>query len=252
MRSDLQENQTLDGTIPILDPCDGCKICPPIGISEYHDGNCFRADPWETRQVRQTDTHGGLRIRLSVATTADIGALLAAPEVFPEETPFLEDLLKKLAGPHTMSYPYVCLAKFEGRIIGKLFLDPNPNNAVRRNLNAAVIDSVSSSLENRGVADKLIEFAEDVAVRNNVRWVEIGVIKDNARPLHSYIRRGFREYALYLRKEFEIHYNIEREHTLLCPRYGESAVVVYKDLQTKVSDFDVDEFYESLVSGLPA
>lgn len=237
--------------IELLDPHTKCETCAagsfrdPDG-SVIHVGSVSMAD-WSLSAPWQTSTHSGLDVLIRIAKDTDLDELLANRHIFSGEhgeTNTLKLLLTKFTSQSNQSYPYVCMAYVGCELVGKLYLDRNPENAIRRNLKAAIIDSVSVSLnwEGRGIADKLIEFAEDVAVSNGGRWIEIGATKkwldsdkSHSRKgldsLRSYLRRGYYKEAVYLNKQLEIHYMVSGGGTIIAPRYGNS-VVLYKDLQS--------------------
>jgi GNAT superfamily N-acetyltransferase len=262
MRSHDNEHQPM--SIPILEPCLDCQICPfakdestGTNIHLGDLGTQFNWTPWNVAKTRRMETRTGLKIRLSVASQSNLEALLASPAVFLEDQgPGLKELLTEFTGDHERSYPYVCIATIDQKIVAKLYLDPNWFNSMRPNLHAAIVDSVQvdKDYRDKGIGDCLLEFAEDVARDNGIQWLEIGVVKNNPAPLSSYLRRGFREHALYMRNEFQIHYQVQGvpgSATMVCPRYKDGAVLVYKNLNAKVETINHKQLYEQLIAGIP-
>lgn len=251
-----------------------------------HVGN-LPLDEWHLDGPWQTKTHKDVDVVLYVATEADVERLIDSPAfpepyTFPELVKFHPFTLRILLNAFTSfrfgACPYLCLAEVNREIAGRLFLDRNSNNAIRRGLGAAIVDDINvhPDFEGQGVADKLLEFAENLARSNGIRWLEIGAAKvesteDRAHArrgtdsLRSYIRRGFHEMPLYPARPLEICYPAGGQLPgLVTPRYGRygssygsgygSAVVVYKDLNSDIQmDAEVQkQLYQRLVAGIPS
>ncbi len=197
--------------------------------------------------------------------------LTANPRVFPksrgEKSPgFWPQQLREYTDFRGLSFPYICIALIDDKVVGRLYLDPNSNNAINRDLNAAIIDNVvvDPDHEEKGVADKLIEFAENIARQNGVRWLEIGVVKDTSTTeaahkrkgtdsARSFIRRGFYKHPFYLKKALQIHYQArDLPNTFILTRY-KNGLVMYKDLETTsvLSEQMQGKIFGKLVGGMP-
>jgi GNAT superfamily N-acetyltransferase len=267
-----------------MDPCVDCITCnPERPLFQDKDGNIFHVgnlpqDEWQLADPWQTKTHKGVDVLLYVASRATVDKLRYSPNVFPNPYEFpelapanpmgLSILFMSFTKFNVGACPYVCVAEVNGEIAGRLFLDRNSNNAIRRNLGAAIIDQfiVYPNFEGQGIGDKLLEFAESLARNNGIRWLEIGAMKaeDNSDgawarrgtdALRFYIRRGYHEMPLYLTKTLYICYTTRGTELpgLVTPRYGR-ALVVYKDLN---SDIQMDaeaqkQLYQQLVAGIPS
>jgi len=246
----------------------------PIELAESQEMFFAKKIKWNVDDIWKTTTYKGVQITCRVATAADVDELTKTPNVFPlpdsNGESFWPQQLVEYTDFRGLSFPYICIAVLDGKIVGRLYLDPNSNNAIRRNLDAAVIDSivVDAQHEGRGIADKLIEFAESIAQKNGVSWLEIGVVRDTSDtdPSHrrkgtdsarSYIRRGFYKYPLYLKNKFELHYQArglpKGIATFVSRRYGK-ALVMYKDLEqtTELDDDRRVRLFNKLVAGIPA
>lgn len=204
---------------------------------------------WQLPADEVVETHKGLTITLAVARKEHIPALLAAKDLIPApedgEQPDLEALLQRSTDFAGYSHPYVIIVQLDGQIVGRLYLERNHWNAMRHELKAAVIDgvSVSTAVEEKGIAGEMLNYAEKICADNEVNWVEIGAVKaregkdeHNKRrgtdSLSLYVRRGYIEHAVVVEEPFMIHYRQQMPGgpTAMVPRY-DCAVVMYKDLQ---------------------
>ncbi len=291
----------------VIDPCIDCITCnPERPMFKDEDGDIYHVgnlpqDEWHLADPWQTKTDKGVNVLLYVASRATVDRLTESDKVFPDpyEVPELAPddpmglamLFRSCAKFNVGACPYVCVAEVDGEIAGRLFLDRNSNNAIRRGLGAAIIDNltVHPDFEGQGVADKLLEFAENLARSNGIRWLETGAKKVDGKKnraharrgtdsLRSFIRRGFHEMPLYLARPLYICYTTRGSELpgLVTPRYGRTVVfyqskafyisytarvsglpevvVVYKDLN---SDIRMDakaqkQYYQELVAGIPS
>lgn len=249
--------------------CEQCQVCnKTIDGRTYlvHFGN-LPVPEWTVPAPSNVTTHIGTDVSIAVATQQDLPSVIAATSVFPVIDPLLiephRQFLQVCTSFNGMAFPYICVARVNGQVAGKLFLDRNSNNAIRRNLHAAIVDSVmvAPEFEAKGIADKLLEFAELFALNNGVRWMEIGAIKERSEnhvrggtdSLRSYVRRGYYKQPLVLEETLDVHYQYdEAQPTLLSPRYGK-AIVVYKDLNTTTAfpEDDRRAVFQKLVASIP-
>lgn len=286
-------------TATLTTPCVGCRVCVPGGMTDtdgnvLHLGNfpinpdgspmqlpphvipLFPKNPaWKINGDMEVVTHRGLKLTLRIALPDDVALLLRSPSVFPESDEngkgVWAEQLREYTDFRDLNYPYICIAISEGKIVGRLYLDPNPNNAILRDLQAAIIDNVvvDPAFEGRGVADKLLEFSENLARQNGIRWLEIGV--QRARPgmeinhlrrgtdsARLYVRRGFYHHPRYLTIGLEIHYqarnfpNPGQAGTFIARRY-ENGLVMYKDLEDRleISAQTQVAILNALIPGIP-
>ncbi len=222
-------------------------------------------DPWKTKTYKNVD------LEIKVATLEDVEQLIQSPNVFPKASEgrpgFWPQQLNEYTDFRGLNYPYICIARANGNIVGRLYLDPNSNNSIKRNLHAAIIDSVvvDPEFENNGIADKLIEFAETLAKNNGVRWLEIGAVRDTAHThsahsrkgvdaVRSFLRKGFYKQPLYLKKGLAVHYQArDFPATFVLSRYV-NGLVLYKDLEKTLAltKEQQDQLFEKLISGMPS
>lgn len=239
----------------LMEPCVACKTCGPgreIEAKDHQDnllhlGNLSR-DEWSLPAAKFVSTHKGVAITVRVALAADVNRLVASPRVFPPSSQANDVLLTPLLNAYTsfngQSYPYVCVAELDNAIVGRLYLDRNSNNSIRRELGAAVVDNlvVDPTHEGKGIADQLLEFAESVSRNNGCHWLEIGVRNSNetneghsrigSDSFRSYLRLGYHEKPTYLSRPVPIHYivhGVPNVASAECHRYG-NTLVVYKNL----------------------
>lgn len=276
-------------TSVIVNPCVECPACKrtttadkALHLGNFYTDNAGNPHPdasnfpqrpeWNINGTWSTNTYLGHKVEIRVATTEDVDTLVSTPEVFPVQPEGTPNLIPQIVAEFTdrraLYYPYICIAIAERKIVSRLFLDPNPENAVRRDLTPAIIDNLvtSSAFAGRGYADKLLEFAEKTARVNKVRWLEIGCtreanpIPDNPRngtdSLRLYLRRGYHNYPTILHNGIQIHYQArnlpDNAATMDATRYGK-ALIVYKDLDNGFvfGDEDRKQIHSELIAELP-
>lgn len=286
-------------TSVITNPCKDCPACArrcldgdgnPIHLGNYFTDGSGNRDPnasglfperpeWNLTGDWVTTTFYKYPVTIRVATTSDTEKLLATPSVFPQceagQPDFTPCIVREFTDRRGLYHPYICIAIAEGEIVSRLYLDPNPDNAVCKKLNAATIDNVTtaSDFEGRGYADKLLEFAENTARNNGFRWLEIGCTKEAPNTAAAHTRRGHDSLSMYLRHGFHKHASIlhnpiriyyqaralpvdpasgKSPATMYAPRYGK-AVVVYKDLMSAF-EYSVKkrkQMFEELIAKIP-
>lgn len=263
----------------IVMPCFGCKsdVRATNGVV-YHQG--WKAIPeWTIGGTKSVTTRDGLQLDVRIATKEDIPKLLASPEVFPKQQPGYPDvapILSEYTDFRNLSYPYICVGLIDDNVVGRLYVERNPANVVlkeMRNQRIAILDSaiVAPSLRKRGIVDKLMEFAESIAIANGIHWLEIGAqrfykevqVEDSLEAttglesLSGSLRRGYHQFPLYMNKYMEVHYLISGLQSTIISRRYKNGIVMYKNLRDIAAEklYKIKEerehFCSWLIEGIP-
>jgi GNAT superfamily N-acetyltransferase len=271
---------TVKGTMDTAKAIDwhvNCELCAPAKCAKDGEGNIIHLAnrdqlEWNLGEAKKARTRdSNVELLLKVATKDDVALLVSSPGVFPQAKPDSPEIYHtinaytKLRG---QSYPYICFAVADGQVAGKLYVERQIHNAVKPQLRPAIIDGVvvDPRWEGQGVANALLDFAENLVEINGGRWIEIGAMEDddNSDVAHKrrgmdslslYTRRGYHKHAAYVTKALDIHYQVDtipNIATIVAQRYGVAAIV-YKDLKStfQPSEKKRMEFHRHLVDGLP-
>ncbi len=252
------------------DPCINCNCCHGYQVARDEQGEPLHVGSqiipnWEIDLVRECFTRDGRPLVIKIAKSNKDREILLKNwnEIFPDTDSTL-GVIDQYTRKANEAYPYICFASIKGRAVGKLFLERNSNNSMRRELQAAIIDNVQVDInhEGNGICTEMLAFVEELARKNKIAWLEIGArrVEDNEdqghlrRGLDSlriYIKRGYTKHPVIPTRSLLIHnlISIDKKSrsaawlknspqqnqdnisfTITHPRYDSRSLVVYKNL----------------------
>lgn len=127
-------------------------------------------------------------------------------------------------------FPVICVALLDDQIIGRLHIDLNPNHRINKSVSdCGIIDNlfIERQYRGKGVADSLIEFAEDIIQSVGYRVAEIGINYAEPESLMQYIRHHFHDDPIYQKDTISFTYPHSTASFIQTHRYKDG-LVFYK------------------------